>query len=167
MAAVAIYAAMDGQTLNEEDKKMTGGPECSGQLGVLSEDDVKRVKADITSAMKYIKPYNGPSRIWFKYQASLMEGTNRLADIVSKMPVSKQTADVLVNLLLRLDKKLCAGGVDDSDGTVGGFMEGTVEVLRKFAELDPECIKSFKKLANRDTCFGWEESLVEILDESR
>ena len=114
--------------------------------------------------MKYIKPYTGPSRTWFAYQDSLMEGCNRLSALVSKLPVSRQTADLLVSLLLRLDKKLSLGGVDDSDGTVGGFIEEVVEVLKDFARLDSACIKSFEKLTGQQTCFGWEESLVAMLD---
>lgn len=66
-------------------------------------------------------------------------------------------------MLLRLDKKLCTGGVDDSDGAVGGFMEETVSILEEFAKLDPSCIKVFQKLKGRDTCFGWEEPLTELM----
>ena len=58
--------------------------------------------------------------------------------MVSDLPASEQTTQLLVDMLLRLDKKLCQGGVDDSDGTVGGFMyEQTVEVLKEYAKLDP------------------------------
>jgi hypothetical protein len=38
---------------------------------------------------------------------------------------------------LRLDDKLSRGGVDDSDGTVGGFIEETVHALEQYAKLDP------------------------------
>ena len=67
-------------------------------------------------------------------------------------------------MLLRLDEKLCRGGVDDSDGTVGGFMEEVVRVLKEYAKLDLVCVKAFKNLADKETCFGWETPLVEILD---
>ena len=117
--------------------------------------------------MKYIKPYNGPSRLWFSYQNSLTEGCNRLAKIVSELPVDQQTANILVDLLLRLDKKLTMGGVDDSDGTVGCFIEETVQVLKEYVELDSSCVVPFKKLIGRETCFGWEESLLKIIDKQK
>ncbi len=62
--------------------------------------------------------------------------------------------------MLKLDKKLISGGVDDSDGTVGSFIEDVVEVLKQYAQLDPGCIKVFQVLRDRETCFGWEEPLL-------
>ena len=89
-----------------------------------------------------------------------------LSVIVSELPVNKQTAEVLVKLLLRLDKKLCVGGVDDSNGIVGGFMTQVVEMLEEYARIDPDCIKAFRSLVGIGiTCFQWEEPLVRILDE--
>lgn len=85
-----------------------------------------------------------------------------MSALVSDLPVSLQTAELLVDLLLRLDNKLCTGGVDDSDGTVGGFIEQVVGVLYKFAKLDSSCIKAFEKLKNRETCFGWESPLLDL-----
>jgi hypothetical protein len=166
MVAVAIYAVMKGKQLKEDDKLSAPSPACSGCLGELSAKELSEVKATIASAMRHIKSYNGPSRIWFAYQASLSEGCHRLTAVISKLPVSVQTAKLIVDLLLRLDKKLCTGGVDDSDGAVGGFMEETVQVLEQFALLDHDCIKIFVKLAGLQTCFGWEEPLVRLVDES-
>ena len=77
--------------------------------------------------------------------------------------MSKQISDLLVELLLRLDKKLCTGGVDDSDGTVGGFIEETVQVLKEYVKLDSACVKAFSELEGKETCFGWEESLLDIV----
>ena len=163
MVAVAIHAVMGGKELNSEDKELVDRPRCSDRLGVLTKEELTETKAVITVAMRYIKPYNGPSRIWFAYQNSLDEGCNRLSSIVSGLPVSKQTTDLLINLLLRLDKKLSQGGVDDSNGTVGGFIQETVFVLKEYGKLDPICINSFNKLANFETCFGWEEELVKMV----
>lgn len=70
----------------------------------------------------------------------------------------------MVDLLLRLDKKLISGGVDDSDGTVGGFMYETVGVLKQYAELEPKCMLTFQQLQNRETRFGWEEPLLELIN---
>ncbi len=88
-----------------------------------------------------------------------------LSAIISNLPVNKQAAKILIKLLLRLDKKLCTGGVDDSNGIVGGFIGEVVQMLEEFAQKDPECIKAFELLIGRRTCFEWEESLVRILDE--
>ena len=84
---------------------------------------------------------------------------------VSDLPVSEQTATFLVDMLLRLDDKLCRGGVDDSDGTVGSFIEAVVSMLIQYADLEPDCRKAFRKLENRETCFGWEEPLVRLADQ--
>lgn len=114
--------------------------------------------------MRYIKPYHGPSRLWFSYQNSLSEGCNRLAKVVSELPISKQTADLLVNVMLRMDKKLTDGGVDDSDGTVDSFIEELVGLMCEFIRLQPECVKSIEKLRNQSTCFDWEEPLLNLLE---
>jgi hypothetical protein len=79
--------------------------------------------------------------------------------------VSKQTAEFLAQLLLRVDAKLLQGGVDDSDGTVGGFIEETVRVLQEYAEHDPECIEAFGVLKDRETSFWWEKPLLELVDK--
>ena len=163
MVAVAIRAVTGGKPLTDEDKKLVGQPTCSGRMRELSKGELAATKNSITSAMKYVKQYNGPSRIWFSYQNSLSEGCNRLSKIVSELPVSEQMAKLLVDMLLRLDKKLSVGGVDDSDGTVGGFMEETVQVLKEYAKLDPTCAPAFNELKNEKTCFGWEEPLLELL----
>lgn len=160
MVAVAIRAVMGGVPLTADDKKLVSRVSCSGRLGVLSAEELAAVKKFITAAKKHIKPYNGPSRVWFAYQDSLTEGCHRLAKIISELPVSAQTAGVLVQLLLRLDRSLAIGGVDDSDGTVGNFMTDVVEVLQEFAKLDDACKKAFAKLQGLNTCFGWEEPLI-------
>lgn len=165
MVAVAIYAVMNGKPLADEDKKLTSNPTCSGRLGELNKDELSVAGKTVTAAMRFIKPYNGPSRIWFAYQGSLSEGCSRLSSIVSELPVSEQTARLLVDVLLRLDKKLCEGGVDDSDGTVGRFIEEMVLILQEYAKLDLSCINAFEKLCGRETCFGWEEPLVKMRDE--
>jgi len=165
MVAVAIYAVMDGKKLSQEDKKLVGSPKCSGKLGELSKEELAEIKKAVTSATRYIKPYGGPSRIWFAYQNSLDEGCARLSKLASDLPVSEQTTKLLVDMLLRLDKKLCTGGVDDSDGTVGGFIEEVVLMLKEYAKLDTKCIKVFKKLCGQETCFGWEGPLVKLFEK--
>jgi len=166
MVALALHAVMDGKPLNDKDKCLSNQVACSSRRNALSQDELAAVKKSITESMKYIKPYSGPSRTWFANQDSLREGCNRLSAIISDIPVNKQTADILVKLLLRLDKKLRVGGVDDSNGIVGGFMTQAVEMLEEYARIDPECIETFESLIGiGNTCFGWEEPLVRILDE--
>ena len=165
IVAVAIRAVTQGKPLTEEDKKLVSRPICSGQLGTLNKEKLSAVKKSITAGMRYIKSYEGPSRIWFAYQNSLQEGCNRLAKLVSDLPVSEQTAKLLVDMLLRLDDKLCRGGVDDSDGTVGGFIEEMVNMLKEYAKLDPVCTEVFRLLKGQSTCFGWEEPLLGLIKQ--
>ena len=166
MVALALDAVMDGRPLSDKDKQPNNEVKCSGRIDALNQDELAAVKKSMTESMKYIKPYTGPSRTWFANQDSLREGCNRLSAIVSDLPVNKQTAEILVKLLLRLDKKLCVGGVDDSNGIVGGFMSEVVEMLIEYAKIDPDCIDAFESLVGiGNTCFGWEEPLIRILDE--
>jgi len=164
MVALAIYVVKNGEPLTDEDKKIYHTPTCSEQFGELTPDELRETKKTISYCMRYIKPYHGPSRLWFSYQNSLAEGCNRLAKIVSELPVSMQTADLLVSVMLRLDRKLTDGGVDDSDGTVGGFIEELVRVLFECIKIEPKCIKTVEKLRNQSTCFDWEEPLLDILE---
>jgi len=163
MVAVAIYAVKRGEPLSEEEKQPIDSPKCSGRLGELNKEELARVKKSISAAMRYIKAYTGPSRTWFAYQDSLSEGCARLSKLVSELPVSEQTAKLLIDMLLRLDEKLSRGGIDDSEGAVGSFIYETVSVLQEYGKLDPNCVKAFKKIKDKETCFGWEEPLVKML----
>ena len=111
----------------------------ASNISILSK--LKFTKLEITKSISYIKYYDGPSRLWFSYQNSLDEGVARLSKIISELPISIQTTDLIINLLLRLDKKL-QSGVDDSNGTVGGFIEETVEVLKNYAKEEPKITKT-------------------------
>ena len=71
----------------------------------------------------------------------------------------------MVKLLLRLERKLSVGGVDDSNGIVGGLAGELVALLEEFARVDPSCIDAFEPLCGKKYCFGWEDSLVRIFDE--
>lgn len=163
MVAVAIRAVTGGRHLSNEEKQLVSQPVCSGRLGTLSKGELSAVKKSLTVGMRYIKSYGGPSRTWFAYQDSLQEGCNRLAKIVSDLPVSEQTTKLLINMLLRLDDKLCRGGVDDSDGTVGGFIEETVQALIEYAKCDSSCVEIFNELKGKETCFSWEEPLLGLV----
>ena len=165
MIAVAIYAVLGGREIKEEERKQVTKPEASGVVGELCTEALKKAKEEITYALRFIKYYSGPSKTWFAYQDSLWEGKNRLSSTISKLPVSKQTTDLIVGILLRLDKKI-QNGVDDSDGTVGGFIEDAVDMLKDFVKYDPKVIESFKKLVGISSCFGWEEPLVKLFTEN-
>lgn len=165
MVAVAIHAVTGGASLLEKDRRLLSSPVCSAILGSLSADDMKAMKAGVATTMRYIKPYRGPSRTWFANQNSLAEGCTRLAAIFSELPVCPETAQVVVQTLLRLDKKLSRGGVDDSDGTVGGFIEESVVMLVDFAKRDPQCIRTFTVLQDRETCFDWQDPLLALLSD--
>jgi len=168
MVALALHIVMDGRQLGKTDKESNNNVSCSERREVLSKEGLAEIKRSISEAVRCIKPYSGPSRTWFANQDSLSEGCNRLSAIVSNLPVNKQSAEILLKLLLRLDKKLIAGGVDDSNGIVGGFMNGVVGILEEFARIDPRCIDAFKAVIGiGNTCFGWEEPLVRIWDETR
>ncbi|MFH0732552.1 MAG: SWIM zinc finger family protein [Candidatus Omnitrophota bacterium] len=165
MVALALYAVMGGKPLGDKDKELSHGVECSGRRGVLNKEEIEVLKKSITESMRYIKPYRGPSRTWFANQDSLREGCNRLSVVISDLSVSRQSADILVKLLLRLEKKLSVGGVDDSNGIVGGLAGELVALLEEFAKIDPSCIDAFESLCGKKYCFGWEDSLVRIFDE--
>lgn len=164
MVALAIHAGLDGKPLTSEDKQQRNEVKCSDRREPLSSDEFTAVKASITEAMKYIKPYRGPSSTWFANQDSLQEGCNRLRAIISDLPVHPQTTDLLVKLLNRLEKKLSVGGVDDSNGIVGGLAGELIGLLEEFARIDPACIDTFEALCGNDA-FGWKESLVRMFDE--
>jgi len=168
MVALAIHAVMEGKPLGDKDKQLSRQGECSSRRDILSKKELKTVKGAITESMRYIKPYRGPSRTWFANQDSLREGCNRLSVIVSGLPVNRQTAEILIKLLLRLDRKLCIGGVDDSNGIVGGFITSVVEMLEKYTQIDPACIDTLQLLLGIGiTSFQWEEPLVRIFDETQ
>jgi len=164
MIAVAIYGLKSGQSLTEEEKTQHNIVKFSGKTGEITQDQLNLIKMEISRAMRFIKAYTGPSRIWFDYQDSLTEGCNRLSAVFSRLSANLDTANLVVNTLLKLDKKLQTGGVDDSDGTVGGFIEESVNLLLDFYKADPKCAKSFKKLEDIETCFGWEEPLMGKLE---
>jgi hypothetical protein len=164
MVALALHAVLNGKPLSDEDKHQQDEVKASDRREALSEDELVAVKASITEAMKYIKPYRGPSRTWFANQDSLQEGCNRMRAVISGLPVHPQTADLLVKLLNRLEKKLSVGGVDDSNGIVGSLVGELVALLEEFARIDPACIETFEALCGNDA-FGWKEPLVRMFDE--
>lgn len=162
LIALAIYAIKRGEKLTKEEKEQITHPASSGISKELNSNEEKIIKLQISGALRYIKAYTGPSRIWFAYQDSLVEGCNRLSEIICHLPVGIKSAEIIIDLLLRLDKKLQIGGVDDSDGTVGNFITGTVDVLQEYITINNKTIKTFIKLVRIESCFGWEKPLVDL-----
>ncbi len=164
MVAVAMAVVLNGKSVDDIDTLQITEPVSSGSKGELSAGELNALKQDVTQALRLIKYYSGPSRIWFSYQNSLEEGCNRLSAIFSRLPVSRQTCKIVVGALIRLDKKLC-NGVDDSNGTVGGFIQQCVVMLQAYSALDPGCIDEFYRLTRIQSCFDWEVPLVEEINK--
>jgi hypothetical protein len=166
LVATAIMAVKRGQKLDQtESASASPVPVSSNRLGELTPAQLEVTKSAIKQGMRCIKAYSGPSRTWFTYQRSLAEGTSRLSEVISTLPISLQTAKIIVDILIRLDRKLSTGGVDDSDGTVGRFIQESAVVLRQFASLEPGCKQAFYRLTFRPTCFDWEVPLVMLLNQ--
>jgi hypothetical protein len=162
VVAVALHAVLNGQPLKYEDTEQAQELKCSDKRELLTSNELASIKKSIADAMKYIKPYHGPSSTWFANQASLQEGCSRLRAIISDLPVNSQAANFLVKLLLRLERKASIGGVDDSNGTVGVLANEIAALLKEFVRIDPGCIKSFKPFCTKEDCFGWKASLIQI-----
>lgn len=84
-----------------------------------SPTDLRSAKVLVSTAMRKIKPYNGPSKIWFSYQRELDVGSGCIIEAVQKLPASEENAKYIWYLVLKLSKKLSHGGIDDSNGTSG------------------------------------------------
>ncbi|MCI0619768.1 hypothetical protein L0Y40_01900 [Candidatus Wolfebacteria bacterium] len=164
MVAVAMRAAVGGKPLSAKDKKRADEVVSSGRKGELNKTELSAAKKKITAALRYIKSYDGPSRTWFAYQDSLLEGRRRLSAVFSDLPVSRQTAKFVVDTLVRIDEKLSRGGVDDSDGTVGNLIVASVDMLKEYAKIEPKCAEAFRILEGRSTMFDWEEPLLKLID---
>lgn len=162
MIALAIYAIFMGNPIPQSTIQVLDIPLFSGKTGSLSLEELVKLKQDLSTALKYVKGYVGPSRTWFAYQDSLLEGCRRLSTIVSQLPANSETTKTIWQLLIRLNKKLISGGVDDSDGTVGGFMTECVDLLLEFIKHDPSCMTVIKLPPNFESSFGWEERLFAL-----
>ena len=80
--------------------------------------DLNEVKPLVTTGFSKLKPYRGPSRIWFSYQRNLATGAGIIAEAVSALPPTKENARYLWKIIESIDRKFM-NGVDDSDGIVG------------------------------------------------
>ncbi|KKP41277.1 MAG: hypothetical protein UR30_C0001G0124 [Candidatus Peregrinibacteria bacterium GW2011_GWC2_33_13] len=124
-----------------------------------SPDNPDAVKQLVAAGMRKIKPYNGPSKIWFSYQRELDVGSGMIEAAIKNLSANKENAKYLWSLVLKLSKKLANGGVDDSDGTVGGCIISLVVQCGKYAKEKPELKALVMKFAEDDTGFGFEDEL--------
>jgi len=129
-----------------------------------SPDNLDAVKQLVAGGMRKIKPYTGPSKIWFSYQRELDVGSGMIEEAVKNLPASKEHAKYLWSLVLKLSKKLAEGGMDDSDGTVGGCIISLVVQCGKYAKEKHELKAMVMKFAEDDTGFGFEDELKEHLN---
>jgi len=104
-----------------------------------------------------------PSKIWFSYQRNLDVGTGIIENAVRNLLPNKENARYLWLLVLRLSKKLSHGGLDDSNGTVGGCIIALVHQCGQYAKENLELKPMIQKFAEDDTGFGFEENLNEML----
>lgn len=121
--------------------------------------DLAAVKVLVRDGVKKIKPYTGPSRVWFTYQRSLATGAGMIVEAVSALPPSKASAEYLWKLVVRLSKKLATGGVDDSDGVVGECISELVVQLAEYAKQSPDLQPHILRYCKDDTGFGFEDEL--------
>lgn len=131
-----------------------------------SPNDLDAVKQLVASGMRKIKPYHGPSKIWFSYQRELDVGAGMIEEAVKNLPASKENAKYIWSIVLKLSKKLSHGGVDDSDGTVGGCISALVEQCGKYAKEKPELKPMIQKFAEDDTGFGFEDELLKMIEKN-
>lgn len=130
-----------------------------------SPTDLDAVKQLVAAGMRKIKPYHGPSKIWFSYQRELDVGSGMIEAAVKNLPAAKEHTKYLWALVLKLSKKLSHGGVDDSNGTVGGCVSVLVEQCGRYAQEKPELRPMMLKFAEDDTGFGFEDELRGKLDD--
>lgn len=132
---------------------------CSGDVRVITKEEINNAKSEISEAMSYIKSYNGQSSKWFQYQHDLARGSRLILLALSKIPVCESSAVICINTLKRLDKKVLRG-VDDSDGTIGGLMCQVVEVLNLFVSFDKKLEDFVKTKLPKGKAFNWEAGFL-------
>lgn len=118
-------------------------------------------KLQINAGFRRIKPYRGPSKIWFSYQRELSIGSGIILEAAAQFEPSRSNAKYLWQLVLRLSKKLSTGGVDDSDGTVGGCCTALVAILNRWANKNQVIKQMLSTFHQHKTGFGFEDELAD------
>lgn len=152
MLALALKALYESGLIDQ-----SGDPVASSV--VLPAD----AKLHISAAIKKIRSYDGPSRIWFEYQRKLDIAAGMISEALPLLDTSMANTKYLWKIVLRLSDKLARGGVDDSNGTIGGAIYATLERIAQMAKHD-QAIKAWAvKNCTTDTGFGFEEELQGML----
>ena len=136
---------------------------CSGKVRDITNEELKSIKSEINIGMRLIKSYNGPSKKWFAYQDSLIKGRRLLLLTLSKLPVCRDSTDMCIAPIEKLDDKLANSGIDDSDGTVGGLVSDIMGLLCMFKQDDPSLKQYIIDKFPKQTNFEWENQLFIIL----
>lgn len=134
------------------------GDEAAAEDSPTNLDAAKQL---VAAAVRKIKPYHGPSKIWFSYQRELDFGSGCIVEAVQKLPATKENAEYLWSLVLKLSKKLSHGGVDDSNGTVGNCIASLVKQCAGYAKEKSELKPIIERFTEEDTGFGFEDILIE------
>ena len=143
----------------------------SGKIEATSEEkkissDLNEVKSLVTAGFSKLKPYRGPSRIWFSYQRNLATGAGIIAEAISALPPTKENANYLWKLIERIDRKIM-NGVDDSDGVVGECAGKILDQLADYANQEKALAPLITKLCEKKTNFNFEHDLRWHLAGSR
>lgn len=124
------------------------------------------VKKKVSLGMRKLVPYGGPSKIWFTYQRKLSIGSGMIEDAVSRLAPTREHADYLWGLVIRISNKLATSGIDDSDGTVGNCVHAIIERLGQYAKDDPALKPRIIEYCKAETGFGFEDELLDLLGET-
>jgi len=142
---------------------MHGQVDAKGQPTATTQLAPEDVPQHIAAAMKKIRPYDGPSRIWFEYQRNLDIAAGMIAEAVPLLEPTQANAAYLWKLVVKLSNKLAVGGIDDSNGTIGGAIMSIVEQLVVMAKQDEKICSWAQTHCTQDTGFGFEQDLQDAL----
>lgn len=152
MLAVALRALYEAGSVDK-----AGNPTASSVI--LPAD----ARLHISAALKKIRSYDGPSRTWFDYQRKLDTAAGMIEEATPLIETSLANAKYLWKLVLRLSDKLARGGVDDSNGTIGGAVYAVIKRIAEMAKTNETIKRWAVKNCTTDTGFGFEEELQALL----
>ena len=149
MIAVALIGLQKEGTLD---------PSYAPEKTFADDDPQKRVGRGIRKVVSY----DGPSRIWWSYQRKLDTAAYLIRQGTDQLEPSLLHAKFIWKAILTLSDKLATGGVDDSNGTIGGAVDHLVSALAHMAHTDPK-IMAYAMTCTEDTGFGFEDDLARLL----
>lgn len=152
MLALAIYVLNQHKIIDKNGRAIGGNAV-----------NAENAKVHIGKALRKVGSYDGPSNIWFSYQGKLDVASGMINDSLPCIEPTLENAKYLWTLVLRLSKKLATGGVDDSNGTIGGAIQAIVQKLADFAKNDIDIQKWITKNCTSDTGFGFEDDLQTLI----